>query len=138
MICDIYCGYAYSSRCDFTVFCFRKLKAFIVKLDGQLIRKSESSYSFLLINCPSNLTINVVSRAKKMRNEWLTMPTLSQEIFFIWFKAFTWLVLCCWRSWSWRSMIKAKGVANEISWNREKLTTCGTCLGKSFFQLVVT
>ena len=27
---------------------------------------------------------------------------------FFWFQAFTWLVLCCWRSWSWRKWLKPR------------------------------
>ena len=90
LVCDIYCAHAYLCRCDSTLFCFRKLKL------RQLI---------FLINCRSNLTINIVKRGKKMKNEWLTMPT--GKLYFS-FQAFTWLVLCCWRSWSWRTWLKPR------------------------------
>ena len=42
---------------------------------------SQGDWFFWLI-CRSNLTINIVSPAKKMRNEWLTMPT-RKTFFFI-------------------------------------------------------
>ena len=54
LVSDIYRAHAYLCRCDSTVFCFRKLK---------------SRRLIFLINFRSNLTINNVSRAKKMRSE---------------------------------------------------------------------
>ena len=64
-LCDIYCAHAYLCRCHSSLFCFRKLKP---------------RRFIFLINCRSNLTINIVG---KMRNEWLTMPTLTKEnVFF--------------------------------------------------------
>ena len=59
-------------------------------------------------DCRSNLTINIVRGAKKMRNEWLTMPTLTTENLFFWFQAFTKITLCCWDSWSWRTWLKPR------------------------------
>ena len=64
LACDIYCAHACLRRYDSTLFYFEKLKP------RRLI---------FLINCRSNLTINIVNRAKKMKNEWLTMPTLTKE-----------------------------------------------------------
>ena len=93
LVCDIYCGHAYLCRCDSALFCFRKLN---------------SRRLIFLIHCRSNLTINIVRRAKKMRNKWLTMPTLTKDNVFFLFQAFTWLVLCCWRSWSWRTWLKRR------------------------------
>ena len=94
LVCDIYCAHEYLCRCDSTLFCFRKLTS------RQLI---------FLINCRSNLRINIVRRVKSMRNDWLTMSTLTKEnVFFFWFQAFTWLVLCCWRSWRWRTWLKTR------------------------------
>ena len=54
LVCDIYYAHAYLCRYDFTLFCFRKLKL------RRLI---------FLINCRSNLTINIVKRGKKMKNK---------------------------------------------------------------------
>ena len=69
LVCDIYCAHAYLCRCDSKVFRLRKLK---------------SKRLIFLINFRSNLTINIVSRAKKMRKEWLTKPTLTKkDVFFI-------------------------------------------------------
>ena len=68
LVCDIYCVHTYLCHCGSTQFCFQKLK---------------SRRLIFLINCWSNLTINMVRRMKKMRNEWLTMPTLTKEkVFF--------------------------------------------------------
>ena len=67
LVWDIYCAHAYLCRYDSTLFCFRKLRP--------------TRLSFL-INCLSNLTINIVNRTdkkKKMKSEWLTMPTLTKE-----------------------------------------------------------
>ena len=60
----IYCAHAYLCRCDSTLFCFWKLKL------RRLIFR---------VNCRSNLTINIVNQENKMKNEWLTMPTLIKE-----------------------------------------------------------
>ena len=69
LVCDICCAHGYLYRCASRLFCFRKLK---------------SRWLIFLINCQSNLTINIVSRAKKMRNKWWTMSTLPKEnVFFI-------------------------------------------------------
>ena len=54
LACNIYCTHVYLYRCDSTVFSFLKLK---------------SRRLNFLINCRSNLSINIVSRAKKMRKE---------------------------------------------------------------------
>ena len=54
LVCHIYCVHAYLRRCDSTLSCFRKLKP------KRLI---------FLSNCRSNLTISIVNRAKKMKNE---------------------------------------------------------------------
>ena len=55
LVCNIYCAHAYLCCCDSTVFCLRKLK---------------SRRSIFLINCQSNLTINIARREKKRRNEY--------------------------------------------------------------------
>ena len=125
LVCDIYCAHAYLCRCDSTPFCFWKLKL------RRLIFR---------VNCRSNLTINIVNQAKKMKNEWLTMPTLIKENVLFdsklspgWFSVAEGaeVDLHDWNQGNWKGNILKSG--------REKLTDfCGTCHGKSFFQLVVT
>ena len=70
LVCNICCAHAYLCRCDSTAFCFRKLKS--KRLTFQ-------------INCRTNLTVNIVSRAKKRRKEWLIMSTLTKENVFFFF-----------------------------------------------------
>ena len=54
LVCDIYCAHAYLCRYHSALFCFRKMK-----LRGLIF----------LINCGSNLTINIVKRGKKMKSK---------------------------------------------------------------------
>ena len=68
LVCNIYCAHARLCFCDSTIFCFRKLK---------------SRRLIFLINCGSNLTINIVSRGKEMRKEWLAMPHLPRKTLFL-------------------------------------------------------
>ena len=121
LVWDIYCAHAYLCHCDSTLFSFQRLKP------RRLI---------FLINCWSNLNMNIVNRAKKMKNEWLTMPTLTKENVIYWFQAFTWLVLCCWSSWSWHTWLKPRKF--EKKYLKIWSDFCGTCHGKPFLQLVVT
>ena len=104
-----------------------------------LLPKAEAKTIFL-INCRSNLTINIVKRGKEMKNEWLTMPTLTKENFIFdsklspgWFSVAEGVEVDAhdWNQGNWKGNILKSG--------HEKLTDfCGTCHGKSFFQLVVT
>ena len=104
-----------------------------------LLLKAELRPLIFLINCWSNLTINIVNWAKKTKHEWLTMPTLTKEN-----------VICDSKlSPSWFSVAEGAKVDahdwNQGNWKgnilksgREKLTDfCRTCHGKWFFQLVV-
>ena len=103
-------------------------------------RKLKSRRLIFLMNCSSNLTINIVSQAKTMGKEWITMSTLSKEIVFFnsklspgYFSAVEGAEADThdWNQGNWRGNILKSG--------RKKLTDfCGTCHGKSFFQLVVT
>ena len=103
------------------------------------LRNLKSKRLIFLINCRCNLTINIVSRAKKMRNEWLTMPTLTKENVFLDSNLSPGLFSVTeeaevdahdWNQGNWKGNILKSG--------REKLTDfCGTCHGKSFFQLAV-
>ena len=79
--------------CDSTLFCFRKLKL------RRLI---------FLINCWSNLTINIVNQAKKNEKRMINHAHTYQGRRYFLFQAFTRLVLCCWRSWNWRIWLKPK------------------------------
>ena len=109
LVWDIYCAHAYLCHCDSTLLCFQKLKL------RRLI---------FLINCRSDLTINIVNRAKNMKNEWLAMFTLTKEN----------VIFDSKLSPGWFSL--AEGAeADPHDWN---LDFCGTCHGESFFQLVVT
>ena len=125
LVCDIYCVHAYLCHYDSALFCFRKLNL------RRLI---------FLINCLSSLTINIVKRGEKMKKEWLTMPTLTKENFIFdsklspgWFSVAEGAEVDAhdWNQGNWKANILKSGC--------EKLTDfCGTCHGKSVFQLVVT
>ena len=128
LLCDICCVHAYLCRCDSTLLCFRKLK---------------SRRLIFLINCRSNLTMNIVNRAKKkkkMKNEWLTNPTLTTENAIFdsklspgWFSVAEEAEVDKhdWNQGNWKGNILKSG--------REKLTDfCGTCHDQSFFQFAVT
>ena len=58
-----------------------------------------------------------------------------------WLEVFTWPVLCCWKSWSWHSMIENKGIPKEISYNfvvRNLKIFMEHIKVSHFFQLVIT
>ena len=124
LVWEIYCAHAYLCHYNSTLFCFWKLKL------RRLI---------FLINCRSNLTINIVNWAKKTKHEWLTMPTLTkQNVIFdsklspSWFSVAEGAEVDAhdWNQGNWKGNILKSG--------REKLTDfCRTCHGKWFFQLVV-
>ena len=125
LVWDIYYAHAYLCHYDSALFCFQKL---------------ELRQFIFLINCRSNLTINIVKWGKKMKNKWLTMPTLTKENFIFdsklspgWFSVAEGAEVDAhdWNQGNWKGNIFKSG--------REKLADfCGTCHGKSFFQLVVT
>ena len=88
-----------------------------------------------LINCRSSLTIKIVNRAKKMKNEWLTMPTLTKENVIFDFKL----------SPGWFSVAEEAEVDahdwNQGNWKYLKIWSWKIVRflwNMSFFQLVVT
>ena len=123
LVCDIYCAYAYFCGCDSTIFCFRKLK---------------SRRLIFLINL--SVQFNNKHRKPSKKDEKRMINHANKENVFFLFQAFTWLVLCWWSSWSWRTWLKPRdGKEYTLKSGREKLTDfCGTSDGKSLFQLVVT
>ena len=108
LVCDIYCAHAYLCRCDSTLFCFRKLRP------KRLI---------FLSNCWSNLTISIVNRGKKNEKRMINHAHTYQGKRYFWRQAFTWVVLCCWRSWSWRTWLKS----GELESKYLKIWSWETC-----------
>ena len=98
LVWDIYYAHAYLCHYDSALFCFQKL---------------ELRQFIFLINCRSNLTINIVKWGKKNEKQMINHAHTYQGKLYFWFQAFTWLVLCCWRSWSRRTWLKPRELERE-------------------------
>ena len=113
----------YLSLCDSTVFCFPKAE----------------DRAIYFSNCWCDLTIYNRIPSEKDKKRIINHVLNCQGKRYFWFEAFKWLVLCCRRTWSWRSLIGPKGTAKEISKNLlVRNLQIFTSQVKSFFQLVVT